>query len=149
MWQDYSVCHAYTCRPLYEIVFLLKCTVHFRLVISLYRLESSYWTSNYALHTFFFTTVMRHTGADSEEQWTHNWPKSSNLTEVPVGRSVWRSKRGIALHGYREKTAYWKCIDVLRVTFKRQSTGFSSIPYNNEKLLGIKTRQDISNITEI
>jgi len=145
MWQDYFVCDACTCHPLYKLVFLLKCTVQFCLVISLDRLE---------IHIglpitpciYFVTTVLRHTGGDLEEQWIHNWPKSSNITELPIERSVWGSKRWYCITWIQTEnyTTYWKYTDVLSVTFKRQSTRFSFSPNNNEKLIGIKTRQDIS-----
>jgi hypothetical protein len=42
-------------------------------------------------------------------------------------------KGGVVLHEYREKTTQLKkYTDVLRITFKRQSTRFSFIPNNNE-----------------
>jgi len=43
-------------------VFILKRTVHFRLVISQDSLEISYWTSNDALHTFFYNRAATNWG---------------------------------------------------------------------------------------
>ena len=144
MWQDYFVCHACTCHPLYKIVFLLKCTAHCCLVISLRSVDFQW-----CIH-FFYNRAAIHWG------WFGRTVNSQlvislNVTELPVGCSVWRSRMEYPITWIHRQncTTFWIYPDVLRLTFKQQSKRFSPNPNNNKNLLGIKIRQDISNITEI